>query len=458
LVIILLKFLRIILLYDPGIGTASSLVLFLQNMNIPGLYEIYKQYPSIQTDTRKIKKGDIFFALKGPNFNGNEFAQKAIEEGASYAVIDDKEFEIPGNTILVDDVLTALQQLANHHRSQFNIPFIAITGSNGKTTTKELIHCVLSGTYTTYTTDGNLNNHIGVPLTILKIKDDAEMAVIEMGANHIGEIASYCKLALPTYGLITNCGKAHLEGFGSEEGVRKAKGELFDHLRTLTHGYAFVMWDYDYLQQMSKGISGIIKYGTKTDAHVIGRVLKNDPLLEVEILQGLDEKKIKTQLVGDYNLPNVLAAVTVGKFFKVADVKIRSAIENYVPSNSRSQLIQKGDNKIILDAYNANPSSMKLAIENFSKMPGDKVLILGSMAELGSDSEKEHKALVNQIGDHSWKEVILVGNEFEKVSHPFHQFKNSDEVSGWLQQQKFKNTNILIKGSRSMQMEKALKE
>ena len=201
--------------------------------------------------------------MKGANFNGNEFAQKAIEEGAAYAVIDEKKFEIPGKTILVDDALIALQQLANHHRKQFQrIPFIAITGSNGKTTTKELIHAVLSTTYKTYTTEGNLNNHIGIPLTILKIKPDAEMAVIEMGANHIGEIASYCEIALPTHGLITNCGKAHLEGFGSEEGVRKAKGELFDYLRTLTHGYAFVMWDYDYLQKMSKGISGIIKYGT----------------------------------------------------------------------------------------------------------------------------------------------------------------------------------------------------
>jgi len=432
-------------------------------MEISELYEIYKKYPSVQTDTRKIKKGDIFFALKGPNFNGNEFSQNAIEAGASHAVIDEKKFEIPDKTILVDDVLTVLQQLANHHRRQFNtagggIPFIAITGSNGKTTTKELIHAVLASTHITYTTEGNLNNHIGIPLTLLKINEDAQMAVIEMGANHIGEIASYCEIVMPTHGLITNCGKAHLEGFGSEEGVRKAKGELFDFLRTLTHGCAFVMWDYDYLQKMSKGISGVIKYGTRGDAHVIGRVLKSDPLLEVEILQGLDEKLIKTQLVGEYNLPNVLASITIGKYFNVPDSKIKFAIENYTPSNSRSQLIQKGDNKIILDAYNANPSSMKLAIENFSKMPGDKVLILGSMAELGQESEKEHQALVEQIADHKWKEVILVGNEFEKVSHPFHQFKNSNEVKDWVQQQKFKNTNILIKGSRSMQMENALKD
>jgi len=425
-------------------------------MNTLELYEVYNKYPSVQTDTRRLNEGDIFFALKGPNFNGNEFAKKAIDAGASFAVIVEKQFEIPGKTILVDDALVALQQLARHHRTQFAIPFIGITGSNGKTTTKELIHSVLSKSFHTYTTEGNLNNHIGVPLTILKIKEDAQMAVIEMGANHIGEIASYCKIALPTHGLITNCGKAHLEGFGSEEGVRKAKGELFDHLRTLTHGYAFVMWDYDYLQTMSKGISGIIKYGTTGDAHIIGEVLSSDPFLNVGIVQGLDEKIIKTQLVGEYNLPNVLAAVTVGKFFKVPEAAIREAIENYAPSNSRSQLLSVGTNKIILDAYNANPSSMKLAIENFSKMPGDKVLILGSMAELGKESEKEHASLIEQIKSSGWKAVVLVGNEFAKTLHHFSQFNNSTEVKAWLQQQKFENVNILVKGSRSMQMEKAV--
>lgn len=432
-------------------------------MSIAELYDIFKNHSSVQTDTRKLKGGDIFFALKGLNFNGNQFARKAIDEGASYAVIDQKEFEIPGRTILMNDVLTALQQLANYHRRQLSkssrnsgIPFIAITGSNGKTTTKELIHAVLSTIYATYTTEGNLNNHIGVPLTILKMKDDVEMAVIEMGANHIGEIASYCQIAMPTHGLVTNCGKAHLEGFGSEEGVRKAKGELFDYLRTLTHGYAFVMWDYDYLQQMSKGISGIIKYGTTSDAQIIGRAAKSDPLLEVEITQGLDERRIKTQLVGEYNLPNILAAVAVGKFFQVPESTIKAAIENYMPSNSRSQLVQRGSNKIIMDAYNANPSSMKLAIENFSKMPGAKVLILGSMAELGNESEKEHATLIRQIKDHKWKYVALVGNEFQKIDHPFLQFDNSTEAKDWFQKQHLQNVNILIKGSRNMQMERTI--
>src|SRR6187431_2734808 len=426
-------------------------------MMIEELYKIYQLYPSVQTDTRKLKAGDIFFALKGPNFNGNSFAKKAIETGAAYVVIDDASFTIPGKTFLFDDVLTALQQLALHHRKQFDIPFIAITGSNGKTTTKELIHAVLSSAFRTYTTEGNLNNHIGVPLTILKINSDAEMAVIEMGANHLGEIASYCKIALPTHGLITNCGKAHLEGFGGIEGVKKGKGELFDHLRTLTHGFAFVMWDYDYLQEMSKGISGIIKYGTKDNDHVIGKILPNENFLKVQITQGLDDGIISTQLVGEYNLPNVLAAVTLGKFFEVPEDKIKSAIENYVPSNSRSQLIEKDSNKIILDAYNANPSSMKLAIENFARKNSEnKILMLGAMAELGKQSLQEHEGIIDLIKKYSWKEVALVGGDFLKLSHPFLSFENSLLAKEWFSNQQFQNSYILVKGSRSMQMEKIL--
>ncbi|HLG38259.1 MAG TPA: UDP-N-acetylmuramoyl-tripeptide--D-alanyl-D-alanine ligase, partial [Chitinophagaceae bacterium] len=334
-------------------------------------------------------------------------------------------------------------------------PFIAITGSNGKTTTKELIHAVLSSSFKTYTTEGNLNNHIGIPLTILKIKSDAEIAVIEMGANHIGEIASYCKYALPTHGLITNCGKAHLEGFGNIEGVKKGKGELFDHLRTLTHGMAFVMWDYDYLREMSKGISGIIKYGTKDDAHIIGDVRKNEPYLEVAIKQGLDDPIIKTRLVGEYNLPNVLAAVTVGKTFRVDEKKIKSAIDNYAPSNSRSQMVSKGTNKMILDAYNANPSSMKLAIENFAKIRSDnKILMLGAMAELGEESLNEHKTIIDLIGQNKWQQVALVGGDFLKIRHPFLSFENSLQAKEWWLEQPIENAYVLIKGSRSMQMEK----
>ena len=426
-------------------------------MNIEQLYKIYQQYNSVQTDTRQLKNGDMYFALKGPNFNGNHFAKQALDAGASYAIIDEDEFSIEGKTILVPDVLQALQELALHHRKQLSIPVIAITGSNGKTTTKELVHAVLSSHYKTTATAGNLNNHIGVPLTILRIPADTEMAIIEMGANHAGEIASYCKIALPTHGLITNCGKAHLEGFGSLEGVKKAKGELFDYLRTLTHGYAFVMWDYDYLQQMSKGISGIIKYGTGEDVHVKGHVTQSLPYMQVKITQGLNNGIIHTHLAGDYNLPNVLAAVTIGDYFKVPDEKIVAAIENYHPANSRSQVVQIGSNQVIMDAYNANPSSMKLAIEHFARINSkNKILLLGSMAELGPETENEHKALVDEIKKHPWKYVALVGEGFKKSGHPYLQFDNSTQAKEWFQKAKIHDSHILVKGSRSMQMEKIM--
>lgn len=424
-------------------------------MLIEELYQIFQQYPSVQTDTRKLNPGDIFFALKGDHFNGNSFAKKAIEAGAAYAIIDEKEFEIPGKTIFVEDVLATLQQLAKYHREQFKIPFLAITGSNGKTTTKELVHAVLSSTFKTYTTEGNLNNHIGIPLTILKIKKNAELAVIEMGANHQKEIAGYCLYAKPTHGLITNCGKAHLEGFGGVEGVKKGKGELYDYLRA-HKGTAFVMWDYEYLQEMSKGIEHIIKYGT-THADIEGSAIKSEPFLVVNISKGSTCGTIHTNLVGDYNLPNVLTAVTAGKYFGVTDSAIKMAIENYSPSNNRSQLLEKGTNKIILDAYNANPSSMRLAIENLAKIDTEnKVLILGAMAELGNESLQEHKDIVDLIKKHDWKAVVLVGGDFLRFDHPFITFANSGEVKGWLREQHFEHTHMLIKGSRSMEMEKVL--
>jgi UDP-N-acetylmuramoyl-tripeptide--D-alanyl-D-alanine ligase len=424
-------------------------------MSIQELYRIYKESGSVQTDTRKLKKGDLFFALKGDTFNGNNFAAAAIEGGASYAVIDEKEFAIPGKTLLVDDALTTLQQLAKYHREQFNIPILAITGSNGKTTSKELVHAVLSSTYKTYTTEGNLNNHIGVPLTILKIKDDAELAVIEMGANHQQEIASYCRYALPTHGMITNCGKAHLEGFGGMEGVRKGKGELFDHLRAVK-GTAFVMWDYDYLRTMSQGIPHIIKYGS-LDADITGEVAQIEPFLSVKVKGEITNGIVHTNLVGDYNFPNVLAAVAIGEYFRVPADRIMHAIASYTSSNNRSQLIQAGSNTIILDAYNANPSSMRLAIENFMKLQGkDKVMILGAMAELGEDSLKEHQAIVDLISTREWKNVVLTGGDFLKIAHPYISMENSLAAAEWYKQQHFENTQVLIKGSRSMQMEKIL--
>ena len=425
-------------------------------MNIEQLYNIFLQHPSVQTDSRKLRQGDIFFALKGPNFNGNQFAAQALNAGAAYAVIDEAPGENDSRMILVEDVLTTLQDLAMYHRMQFNIPFIAITGSNGKTTTKELVSVVLASHYRTYTTQGNLNNHIGIPVTLLSVKNDAEMAVIEMGANHQKEIASYCLYTVPTHGVITNCGKAHLEGFGGVEGVRKGKGELFDYLRE-HKGTAFVFSDYDYLQDMSKGIEHIFSYGT-AGANVTGEAIASEPFLKIKITGGVDIGEIDTNLVGEYNLPNVLCAVAIGKYFHVPAEKIKSAIEQYAPSNSRSQMIEKGSNHIILDAYNANPSSMKAAIENFAKINADKkVLMLGAMMELGGESIAEHKAVVELLKQHDWK-VVLVGGDYAKFDHPFMFMNDSAEARDWFRQQQFDNSYILIKGSRSMRMERVLEE
>lgn len=424
-------------------------------MTIAELYKIFLQYPSVQTDSRKIKKDDIFFALKGDNFNGNRFALQALNDGAAYAVVDEEVDANNSRILQFDDVLTTLQQLAKYHRQQFTVPFIAITGSNGKTTTKELVHAVLASAYKTYTTKGNLNNHIGIPLTLLSVKQDAEMAVIEMGANHQKEIESYCQYALPTHGIITNCGKAHLEGFGGIEGVRKGKGELFDYIKA-NGGSIFAFDDYDYLHDMSKGIADIFWYGT-ANGNITGNVIKSEPFLEVEITKGLNEPTIKTQLVGSYNLPNVLVAVAVGKYFKVADDKIKSAIESYTPSNSRSQLMEWKGNKIILDAYNANPTSMKAAIENFARIDAEqKMLFLGGMMELGAESVAEHQGIVDLIQSYQWSEVVLVGGDFAKINHPFRFFSNADEAANWFKQQQFSNAYMLIKGSRSMKMEKLI--
>jgi UDP-N-acetylmuramoyl-tripeptide--D-alanyl-D-alanine ligase len=425
-------------------------------MQIQQLYSIYKQYPSIQTDTRKLRTGDLFFALKGDNFNGNLFAAQALAAGAAYAITDEDTGIADERIIRVDDVLACLQQLAKQHRLSFtNIPFIAITGSNGKTTTKELVHEVLSTTYITYTTTGNLNNHIGIPLTILKVKPDAEIVVIEMGANHQKEIESYCQYALPTHGLITNCGKAHLEGFGGIEGVKKGKGELFDYLRA-TGGTAFIMQDYDYLRNMSQGIAHVYNYGT-AGAAINGHVASSSGFLTVSINGNNTLASVATQLVGAYNLPNVLAAIALGKYFTVTDENIKAAIERYIPSNSRSQLTEWNNNKVILDAYNANPTSMKAAIENFAKMDGSsKVLLLGGMMELGEESLAEHAGIIELLKKYNWQAVALVGGDYSKINHSFHNFSNAGEAKEWLQKQSFANALLLVKGSRSMQMEKVL--
>jgi UDP-N-acetylmuramoyl-tripeptide--D-alanyl-D-alanine ligase len=424
-------------------------------ISIESLYQIFLRHPSVQTDSRKIREGDLFFALKGDKFNGNLYAKQALELGASYAIVDEPNDDASEKLILVDHVLETLQELARHHRKHFNIPFIAITGSNGKTTTKELIHAALARRYTTYTTEGNLNNHIGIPLTLLRVRQDAEMAVIEMGANHLNEIEGYCSYALPTHGIITNCGKAHLEGFGSIEGVKKGKGELYDFLRD-HGGTVFAMWDYDYLREMIRGIHHVITYGTK-DAGVTGQISKSQPYLSVKIEAGDDRFEIDTSLVGEYNLPNILAAVTVGLHFDVAASDIKESIEKYNPSNSRSQLIDFKSNKVILDAYNANPTSMRAAIENFAHMQGaKKILMLGGMAELGQDSLAEHQQILDLIQRYHWEDVLLVGGDFLKLDHPFRSFSTSQEAKEWAAKRDYINSYWLVKGSRSMQMEKVI--
>jgi len=426
--------------------------------SIEALYSIYTKHPSVVTDTRKLKLGDLYFALKGPNFNGNVFALQALEQGAAYAIVDE---EIPNSSafqdsiLFVDDVLTTLQALAKYHRQQFNIPFIAITGSNGKTTTKELVYAVLASHFKTYTTQGNLNNHIGVPLTLLSIPKDAEMAVIEMGANHLHEIQSYCSYTLPTHGMITNCGKAHLEGFGSEAGVKKGKGELFDFL-SAHNGTAFVMEDYDYLQTMSNKIPNVIGYG-QHNGQIQGEAIDHNGMLTVKINKGIDIDQIQTNLVGNYNLPNVLAAVAIGQEFKVPNDKIKSAIENYIPTNSRSQLLTWNNNEVILDAYNANPSSMKLAVENFAKINKEnKIVCLGGMRELGIDTLVEHQMLIDQLKQTDWEQVILVGSEFKPCNHNYLYFDTVIEAKAWLHAQHLKGYTLLIKGSRGIQMEQLI--
>jgi len=429
----------------------------MQLPSIVYLYDIFKANPSVQTDTRKLQKGDLYFALKGPNFNGNLFAIAALEAGAAFAIVDEL---IPNSEkwdtkiLQVQDSLICLQALAKFHRQQLNIPFIAITGSNGKTTTKELVSTVLASHLITYTTQGNLNNHIGVPLTLLSIKTDAQIAVIEMGANHLHEIEQYCSYTLPTHGLITNCGKAHLEGFGSEAGVKKAKGELFDFLRA-HNGTVFIMSDYDYLNEMSKGIAEVISYGSAS-GNLQGSAEDQNGMLSVVFSKGY-EGPIHTQLVGAYNLPNVLAAVAIGQYFKVPDQKIKAAIESYTPTNSRSQLLQWNGNTVILDAYNANPSSMKLAVENFAKINSDKkIMCLGGMKELGTESLQEHQALVAYMEQFNWKQVVLVGGDFKNCQHNYFYFENAIEAKLWLQSQAYKQHHILIKGSRGIQMEQLI--
>ncbi|HTB05723.1 MAG TPA: UDP-N-acetylmuramoyl-tripeptide--D-alanyl-D-alanine ligase [Bacteroidia bacterium] len=429
-------------------------------MKYPGiedLYALYLKYPVVGTDTRNIKKDSIFFSLKGANFNANEFAKEAISKGAKYAVIDEEAHYSEG-CILVKDVLATLQQLANHHRKQFKIPVIGITGSNGKTTTKELMATVLSKKYKTHFTQGNLNNHIGVPLTLLALKKEHEIAIIEMGANHQGEIAALSNIAEPDFGIITNIGKAHLEGFGGPEGVIKAKSELY-HFIKAKKGKLFVNADDELLMRLSNGIDRVT-YGTSPDSDCEGITEKESFLAKAIFIDDGIEVEVQSKLAGRYNFYNMLAAACVGFTFGLTLSQIKEAIEGYVPSNNRSQVVKKESNIIWVDAYNANPSSMKSAIETFAELPeNNKVLILGDMFELGDESPKEHQSLADLIENKKcWNAVYLVGKEFGKTKSSATLFETTEAFAEWLKTHALKERTILLKGSRGMAMEKLLEK
>ena len=417
-------------------------------MKINDLYTIYKQHPIVCTDTRQITKGCLFFALKGENFNGNEFANKAIEEGASYAIIDEASFAVEGKTIVVNNVLETLQQLANHHRHQFNIPFIGITGSNGKTTSKELVNAVLSQQYKTAFTKGNLNNHIGVPLTLLSIPMDCEMAIIEMGANHIGEIDFLCQIAEPNYGIITNIGTAHIEGFGSKEGVVQTKSEMYRFIKRNNH-LLFVNKDDEMLMQLAQNNS-TYTYGVN-HADCMATMVKEMPRLEIE----WNHMTIQSNLYGSYNFYNILLAICVGNYFKVEDHKIKKGIEAYVSSNNRSQIVALKNQEIYLDAYNANPTSMNAAMDSFAGIPSpDKLMILGDMLELGDISQEEHQKIVTKA-HHLNIPTLFVGQEFKKTDdhYQFHFFDTNHSVVEWLKNNDISYRKVLIKGSRGIKLE-----
>ena len=411
----------------------------------------------VTTDTRNIGKNVLFFALKGPNFNGNKFAEKALELGAKYAVIDEKKYFIEGKTFLVENVLETLQSLARFHREKINIPVVAITGTNGKTTTKELLGAVLTSQYHILITEGNLNNHIGVPLTILQLNKEHEIAVIEMGASKIGDIKELVEIALPNYGIITNIGKAHLEGFGDVETIKKTKFELYDFI--IENKGAVVVNNEDELltSYIPKEIEKFT-YGS-FEADVIGKVVRQTPTLEMELtIEENAPKMVKTNLLGAYNHNNILAAACVGKIFKVSKENIEQSIAHYLPTNNRSQLVKTSKNTVIADCYNANPTSTMESLISFNQIESSqKLVILGDMLELGSSSELEHQAIVDYLENTSLK-AILVGGCYQKTNSGFTTFKDTLELIPFLKQNGLENSLVLLKGSRGIKLEMLLKE
>ncbi|TAK44197.1 MAG: UDP-N-acetylmuramoyl-tripeptide--D-alanyl-D-alanine ligase [Saprospiraceae bacterium] len=432
--------------------------------SIEDIYALFQKHPHAVTDSREIVPGCLFFALKGKNFDGNAFAMQSLENGAAFAVADDPAVQLDERIILVDNALSTLQRLATCHRQQFDIPVLAITGTNGKTTTKDLVSTVLSSHFQTHCTKGNFNNHIGVPLTLLSMPPATKIAVVEMGANHPGEIDMLCQIARPTHGLVTNVGKAHLEGFGSFDGVKKAKAELYRYLAT-QGGTAFVNTDEPWLPELAASITKKLFYH-RSEAPAMGHIpievklVTTHPFLEVTFLSPAGELiTVRTKLAGDYNFNNLMTAIAVGKYFKVPAQKIKTALEKYQPVNNRSQLITVGTNSFLLDAYNANPASMRLALSSFANMASPhKIVILGAMRELGAFSEVEHEAIAAFALSPGFEQVIFVGQEFEAAARKrsLPHFKTTAALRDWFDKKQFAGKFFLVKGSRSIGLEKLL--
>lgn len=422
-----------------------------ENMEIAELYKCFMECGKVTTDSRNCPEGSMFIALKGETFNGNAFAAQALKQGCRYAVIDESEYAGEG-TILVDNCLQALQQLANYHRRQLKTPVIGITGTNGKTTTKELISTVLSRKFNTLYTEGNFNNHIGVPLTLLRLTKEHEMAVVEMGANHPGEIKTLVHIAEPDYGIITNVGKAHLQGFGSFEGVIRTKGELYDFLRAKGGATIFIQNENPYLNGIAEGLT-CVRYGQTAGLYVSGELISCSPFLFFRWTAEGVSHEVNTHLIGSYNLDNMLAAAAIGRYFGVSDDDISSALASYLPHNNRSQLKETADNKLIVDAYNANPTSMMAALKNFRQVEAPhKMVILGDMKELGEASREEHQKVVDYLKECGFDRVVLVGPEFAAATHSYQTFQHVDEVLADIRIHKPQGYYILIKGSNSMKL------